>query len=509
MENLILKIKKVYLPFLLIAGATIVTYTALRWYLDLKLGLIPLKENLLNFWLPLLLPSLPLIVWQRHRNRILNVNGKRENGHFLYLLLMSLAIATPLLIIQQYIQKAAFDLIPLHRIAEVHQHPNERYFKLNTYNIEKQGSQAFATSRTSGRNNESLSFYLYFVSPFSEAQQIWHGIDYQESTTNRASDEAKNRAYQHFLRQSEQRFKDYNFYHNSYFEKLSYSDKRDGFLEAARKAKPDLVAEEQVILIPRQSPFEERLGESYPWIFRSMAISALAVLLMVSFPKINQDELATFKQGTKAKDDDLNIVLGFLNPLGPNKAIAILLLLNLGTFIVMVFGGMNIMSPAGHELLEWGANRRGEVLAGDYWRLFSSLFIHAGLIHLFMNLFGLSIAGLMLQDFLKPLSLITVYLLCGLIASSSSIFWHLNTISVGASGAIFGLYGLALAFNLFKVFPAYSRNQNWLLLALFPGISLVYGFFGGIDNAAHLGGLLAGFLIGAFLGIRLSKKKLS
>jgi len=90
----------------------------------------------------------------------------------------------------------------------------------------------------------------------------------------------------------------------------------------------------------------------------------------------------------------------------------------------------------------------------------------------------------------------------------ASIYWHENIISVGASGAIFGLYGLILVFNLFKIYPDDMRPFTWGLAGIFVGVGLLYGFMGGIDNAAHVGGLISGFLIGAmFLLINKEKMK--
>ncbi|MFK8060807.1 MAG: rhomboid family intramembrane serine protease, partial [Polaribacter sp.] len=91
--------------------------------------------------------------------------------------------------------------------------------------------------------------------------------------------------------------------------------------------------------------------------------------------------------------------------------------------------------------------------------------------------------------------------------SLTSIYWYENTVSVGASGAIFGLYGLILAFTVFKIYPNYMRGMTWMLLGLYAGVSLLLGFLGGIDNAAHFGGLISGFIIGGIL-ILIDKEEL-
>ena len=95
-----------------------------------------------------------------------------------------------------------------------------------------------------------------------------------------------------------------------------------------------------------------------------------------------------------------------------------------------------------------------------------------------------------------------------LMASLASVYWHENTVSVGASGAIFGLYGLILAFTVFKIYPTHIRGMTWMLLGLYAGINLLFGFLGGIDNAAHFGGLISGFILGGIL-ILIEKEKLT
>jgi rhomboid protease GluP len=220
---------------------------------------------------------------------------------------------------------------------------------------------------------------------------------------------------------------------------------------------------------------------------------------MVGIPKIDKKELSDFKKDKPLKEDDLKDFLEFLDPRGPNKATVILLLLNIAVFTVMIFLGLNIVSPTPKELLEIGGNRRFEVMEGDYWRLFTSIFIHSGIMHLFMNLFGLGISASLLEGILGRAKLILSFSVCGILGSLAIIYWHENTVSVGASGAIFGLYGLILAFTVFKIYPNNIRGITWMLLVMYAGVSLLFGFFGGIDNAAHFGGLISGFIIGGIL----------
>lgn len=507
MNNNKTKIQEVYIPFLIVSIGTILFYNIFRWALDIKLGILPLKEDLLNFWIPFTLPWIPILIWLRRRIRILNIRGKRDNGYFIYQFAVAAAIAAPIIISQNYIEKSSFDLIQINSLEEIKELKKEKYFKINYFEIDRNSSLTFSTSRTSGRYNDNLNFYRYFACPFKFSQSIWYGIEFKKNLSNRISDATKNSEYRRFIKKSTKDFDNYNFNDVTYFEKLGNSDKRDGFIEAVQRGFTEINEEQEIILIPRTDNFNNRLGSSFYWIFGSFGIGAIILLAMVLIPKIDEQELTDFKKNKPLKEDDLKDVLRFLNPFGENKATAILLLLNIFVFITMIFSGLNIVSPTPLELLEIGGNRRFEVLNGEYWRLLTSMFIHGGVLHLIMNLIGLGIGSSLLEKDLGYVKLIVVYIICGILASLASIYWHENTVSVGASGAIFGLYGLILAFTVFKIYPNYMRGMTWMLLGLYAGVSLLFGFFGGIDNAAHFGGLISGFIIGGIL-ILINKEQL-
>jgi rhomboid protease GluP len=126
-------------------------------------------------------------------------------------------------------------------------------------------------------------------------------------------------------------------------------------------------------------------------------------------------------------------------------------------------------------------------------------FLHGGLFHLLLNMYALlHVGGLLESKFGKNRYLFT-YIATGLFASIASISFNDNIVSIGASGAIFGMYGLFLSLLILKVLdiPKESRNNLISSILFFVGYNLFYGFTReGIDNAAHIGGLISGFVIG-------------
>lgn len=199
------------------------------------------------------------------------------------------------------------------------------------------------------------------------------------------------------------------------------------------------------------------------------------------------------------------LVQGIFSPRRGYFVTPLLLLANLLLYSAMgVLGGVNLLAPAGPDLITWGSNFSG--LAGAQpWRLLSGTFLHGGPAHLFLNLSALLLLGLMAEAKAGSRRWLLVYLLSAAGGSLASLWWHTQGVnSVGASGAIFGLYGLVLALLLTRR-ASLSRQERAGLLGLllyFALSSLVGGLAGpaGTDNAAHLGGLATGLgtgLLGA------------
>jgi rhomboid protease GluP len=156
-------------------------------------------------------------------------------------------------------------------------------------------------------------------------------------------------------------------------------------------------------------------------------------------------------------------------------------------------------------LVTFGANVGVLVLQGETWRLFTSMFLHIGLMHLLFNSYALFIFGVEMERLYGPGRYITIYVLSGLYGSLASFALRGPTgFSAGASGAIFGIIGVNLAFFMLhrQTFGNFGR-QRMMNTIIIIAINIVFGFTAsGIDNYAHLGGLIAGFLMGYGLAPR-------
>lgn len=142
------------------------------------------------------------------------------------------------------------------------------------------------------------------------------------------------------------------------------------------------------------------------------------------------------------------------------------------------------------------------LIRGEYGRIIYSMFLHAGIDHLFNNMVILFFLGAMIEKVTGHIQLLLIYLLSGIGANICSLLYKVMTMdsmaSVGASGAIFGLDGVLLAWILLdrQAMPDVTPRRVLLMIVL----SLYSGFTAhNIDNAAHVGGLLTGFAAGALL----------
>ena len=150
------------------------------------------------------------------------------------------------------------------------------------------------------------------------------------------------------------------------------------------------------------------------------------------------------------------------------------------------------------SLLAFGANYGPLVAEGEYWRLLTSTFLHIGIMHLAFNSIGLLIYGMLLERIFGRLRFLLIYVASGLAGATVSFVVNPIAISAGASGAIFGLLGALGA--TFLAGPTRANRRDFGGIVVLIAINLAFGFMvPGIDNWAHIGGLVMGFALGMVL----------
>ena len=180
-----------------------------------------------------------------------------------------------------------------------------------------------------------------------------------------------------------------------------------------------------------------------------------------------------------------------------------LIIINVIVFILMYIFGKG--SQDAFTLIKFGAFQKELILGGEYYRLITSAFLHIGIFHLLFNCYALYVIGRQLESFLGKIKFLIIYLVSALCGSLMSMIFPIS-ISAGASGAIFGLLGSLLYFGYnYRVYLGTVLKSQIIPLIL---INLIFGFMvSGINNAAHIGGLIGGILITMSLGIKYKSKK--
>jgi len=140
------------------------------------------------------------------------------------------------------------------------------------------------------------------------------------------------------------------------------------------------------------------------------------------------------------------------------------------------------------------------VFKGEWWRLFTSMFLHAGMTHILMNMFSLYLIGRGVEMYFEKKAYILIYLFSGLLGAMASLYMHPQSLGIGASGAIFGIFGALAGFFLAHKDKIASQSKAFMKdFTIVLGINLVLGLsLPSIDVSAHIGGLVVGF-IGGFI----------
>ncbi|NIG53374.1 rhomboid family intramembrane serine protease [Chitinophaga sp. Cy-1792] len=526
MSQLQEKFRHIIIPSLFVVVGFIGLYTFLHWLVFIRLELIPLDEDLLLFWLPFLLSWVPVLIWFRDKIKMVAATGTRE---LVLQLFLALSMAIPTIVVQHYLVSATGKLTPLQTISDIGSTPKTKYYSLKNCYLDKEHIGVQHAVDVSGRSDEHFNMHLYLALPIldkaadtaSHVCAAWYAIHYSETLDNDLSGEEKEAAYKKFINETADKYEKDSLTGFSYLERVPVSEAGKAFQKAIASDKT-FTSSDNIILRPRFGTFEDR-NSSPVWMPLSFLLffgvwACIVVYSPLRKVPINEldTEMHTMKEHQqysqehqhqpqqrtggprKPNYDVLKIRKGYV-------VTPLLIYINVGVFLAMAVSGLGVLSFSAEDLLRWGADFRPYTVNGQWWRLVTSMFLHGGLLHVAMNMYGLLFAAGLLERLLGSKKLLIVYMVTGIVASLASIAWHPATVSVGASGAIFGLFGVLLALLILD--RKNDLSKGLLMNMLFwTGINLTLGFSAGIDNAAHIGGLVSGLIIGSFLAPGMKRK---
>src|SRR5437660_2228491 len=176
--------------------------------------------------------------------------------------------------------------------------------------------------------------------------------------------------------------------------------------------------------------------------------------------------------------------------------------INVAVFLGMALATGSVSGFSGQDLVHWGANWGPSTLSGQWWNLLTYMFLHGSLMHIAFNMWCLWDLGALCESLYGRWTFGAIYLITGIAAGLASVAWNPRVLSVGASGAIFGLAGALIASFYLGEFslPRVAISGTLRSLVIFAVFNLGFGqLFGGIDNACHIGGLVSGLALGALI----------
>lgn len=185
-------------------------------------------------------------------------------------------------------------------------------------------------------------------------------------------------------------------------------------------------------------------------------------------------------------------------------ATSILTGINVGIYILMVFASGSFFEFPGRTLALFGGNYGPWTLTGDYWRLITAGFVHAGLLHIGFNMWCLWYLGQLSERLFGSWITFAVYMLTGVGGSLLSVAVHPAVLEIGASGAIFGIAGAIVSGVKFGNVSVSSGQKKQIMSSMifFVIFNLAFGAaIPGIDNWCHLGGLVSGLIFGIPLAV--------
>jgi rhomboid protease GluP len=249
---------------------------------------------------------------------------------------------------------------------------------------------------------------------------------------------------------------------------------------------------------------------------RVAAILILASVLMVLYLRsLNPEERVEFLRSSRAKmeaavrsaRDEITRVppecQTFVEELRARTTFAAVtpavVSLNVAIFIGMCFGAGALTDPA--TLIGWGGSVGPRTTNGEWWRLVTSLFVHAGVLRLLANVIGFVSVGFMLERLVGPVAFAVTYVAAGVMAGVVELSAHQIDVNTGASGAIFGVYGLLVASTMWGFYrPSSATIPLAALKGLAPG-AFVFLSVDVLTHGLHSGGRFAGFAAGFAAGM--------
>lgn len=489
-------------PFLIAIAAILSIAYFSRWFFEYSIGVEGISEKIWLFWIPGFLSFLFWGILIRRRVNLLNLPDGNGNGPFLIhgLLLVSLALSG---IFSQFYQKRSnLNIVSINATSEIDPSDWAKCYNLNSLEIDHELITGAEFAHSDGRYNEDLNYDAFFVVPFGRSKDgntvYWIGKMYSKQISNRSSDNYKDEMWKAHYSASYSDFKRLEKSRSEYLYPIQRGEDFENYSKAIERFEWSQGVKHRVFEYYSGDLGEDQKNMLIGLVF-SIAGGILLLVLLIQFGVRSAHSFYDFKKGRINISGDEKDVLNFLLLRGSAPITAILVYACLAGYLITGFIDGNIFVMKTDRLVDYGALSKVLVKEGEYWRLMSHIFLHSNFRHIIYNLSSLLIVGIMIEPHLGKVKYLLIFFLTGIGAGIVSVSVH-ESVGVGASGAIYGLFGWLFS----AIFIYRSRIHDLAGVAVFLFIivcvSTVIGFLmPGIDHAAHFGGLGIGLVLGALI----------
>lgn len=491
-------------------------------HLDVSRGI---TREMWEFWMPMVLAGVFCGLVMITRFRLLkddNETLRRERGREAMSLISGIALAVSMIGSQHYISSQSRELILVDSLSNIGDpRPGDCFDIGSSYIIDTESVGFLSESRSVPKRHgmDELDLIVYVAIPMRESDanlvrmvpagkpgmytvvgtvpaKYWFVKEY-EARVARPFDADIKIAFDKLGDRVESDLSSREFRRFLHLSAAPRSEKTRSMLAAIENSPVSPVAD-PVILSPEYKPFSKSRGGL--WIMLVAWVVALfTVVVFTSFYHISAKRFSGFRAGaTISLRERFDLCrLALVVKKGGAMATYALIGLNIVYFIVVILAGISPISPSPAELFEVGGATTDSILNDEVWRIATAMFLHAGFIHLTYNMVTLFIMGMMVEPIFGSVRYTVIYLASGVGAALLSMaFLDPSTVHVGASGAIFGVMGAMWAV---WIRDRKKHGDYPLLFLCFGGISLLLGLMPGINNWAHIGGLVTGFALGMLL----------
>jgi membrane associated rhomboid family serine protease len=456
------------------------------------------------YWGNFGLAALVLYIVLRPRLHLLR-RGRDDRWVTLFYLVPMMFLVFGASFVSDYLTAATGQLTALNSPAEIGL-PFTRYYTFRQAYAYKPGVGVHNIAKPTGKNNATLTMEVYAACPLFAAApdtvgpvRAWVAWHQKESMPMSLSAAEKNVRYQRFAHRCDSLFWRADLTHCVYMARATTAENRPELEVAARRSRFGTdISQAPLVLVPQYTPLHTHTQKPLQLLAINIGVCWVVYLLMLMFPKISATQLLNWQQGQRPASTWQEL-RPYVLPRPGYIITPLLVAVNSLIFIGLVLSLGDVAFRAS-DLLARGATFGPLIVAGQWWRLLTSGFLHGNLLHWLQNMTTLGLMGWLLERHVGAGRLLLVYLLSIAAASWLSSWWHPDTVSVGASGGIFGLFGMALALAWNRRVPAEDRGLLLILAGPLCAINLVLGWLlPNTDNAAHIGGLVTGLMLGLAL----------